>query len=96
MIEQVLDVVPSSGKEVVDTEYLAAEFQQALAKMRAEESSAAANQNALFEMLHYFPRDTMLKSPVRLGAIYHMEPAMVGRENSSFQTRTREFKSAEA
>jgi hypothetical protein len=53
MLEEMLDMVPCSGEEVVDAEHLAPRLQQSLAKMRAEKSGSAANQNASFEMLHY-------------------------------------------
>jgi hypothetical protein len=53
VIEQMLDVVPRSGEEVVDAENLATGREQTLAEMGAKESSSAANQHAPFEMLHY-------------------------------------------
>ena len=55
VIEQMLDVVPCSGKEVVDAQNLAPELQQAFAKMRAEKSGATANQNASVRDAALFP-----------------------------------------
>src|SRR5206468_11658211 len=47
VIEQVLDIALRSGEEVVNAEHFVAVLQQPLAQMRAEESGAAGDQDAL-------------------------------------------------
>ena len=55
MIEEVLNVVPGAGEEVVHAQHLAAKLQKSLGKMRAEKSRATGNENAPFKMLHCRP-----------------------------------------
>ena len=50
VVEQRLDVVAGAGEEVVDADHVGAHVEQPLAEMRAEESGAAGDQDALFEM----------------------------------------------
>src|SRR6185437_1791068 len=45
--QQVLDVVPGAGEEVVDTQHVAPLRQQPLAQVRSEESGTASDQDAL-------------------------------------------------
>ncbi len=47
MVVQVLDVALGAGEEIVDAEHLVALLQQPVAQMRAEESGAAGDQDAL-------------------------------------------------
>jgi hypothetical protein len=48
--DQVLDVAPRAGEEIVDAEDLGALGEQAVAKMRAEEAGAPGHQNTLRKM----------------------------------------------
>ena len=50
VIEQLLDVASSAGKEIIDTNHHCAISEQALAKMRAKKASAAGNKNAFLKM----------------------------------------------
>ncbi len=47
VIEQVRDVAPASGEEIVDAEHVVAFLQQEGAKVRAEETGAAGDEDAL-------------------------------------------------
>ena len=55
VIEQMLDVVPSAGEEIIHAEHLAAALQELLAEMRAEKSSSARNKDAFLKMLQQNP-----------------------------------------
>ena len=50
VIEQVIDVAPHSGKEVVDTNDVATVREQALTEVRTEKASPTGNQYARFKM----------------------------------------------
>ena len=48
MSKQMFDVASCAGKEVIDTQHLAARLEQPLAKMRTEKARPARNENATF------------------------------------------------
>ena len=50
VVEQMLDVAPRAGEEIVEADDLRALRQQALAEMRAEKAGAAGDQNTLLQM----------------------------------------------
>lgn len=45
-VEQVLDIAPGSGEEIVDAEYVVAEFEQTFTQMRTDKARAARYQYA--------------------------------------------------
>ena len=47
VIEQMLDIAPGAGEEIVEADDFRALRQQALAQMRAEKTGATGHQNAL-------------------------------------------------
>jgi len=55
VIEQMLDVVPCAGEEIIHAEHLAAALQELLAEMRPEKPSSARNKDASLKMLHRIP-----------------------------------------
>ena len=50
VLDEMLDVAPRAGEEIIDAQHIGAFPQQPLAKMRAEEARASGDQHARFKM----------------------------------------------
>ena len=66
VIEQMLDVVPCAGEEIVDAEHLAAALQQPFGEMRAEKAGSAGNENSSLEMHTRYQLQRSCSCPARL------------------------------
>src|SRR5581483_784129 len=48
--DQVLDIAPRAGEEIVEAKHLVAGLEQSLAKMRSEKAGAAGDENTLLQV----------------------------------------------
>jgi hypothetical protein len=55
MTEELFDISPRPGEEIVDTKNVSALRQQSLAKARTEEARTTCNQNSVLQMHHLRP-----------------------------------------
>jgi len=82
MVDQVPDILPRAGKEIIDTQDIVALGEQALAQVGAQESGAASDKRSRSDRVFQFtlPASEMegdrgVRLPRQRAAMVHVEPA---------------------